>query len=121
MNNQAHSTLPLVVGMDISLHTIEVAHTGSDRVGSHAYTPRGLATIIRQLRGLKPERIVMEATGGLERLAARRLQAAGFNVCVVNPRQVRDFARAFNELAKTDAIDARIITRFGEVVRPRPS
>jgi transposase len=67
---------------------------------------------------LQPERIVLEATGGYERLAAGELSLAGLPVVVVNPRQVRDFAKAIGKLAKTDEIDAAVLARFGQAVRP---
>ncbi len=64
--------------------------------------------------------MVLEATGGLEVPLAAALAVAGLAVAVVNPRQVRDFARAVGQLAKTDALDAQLLARFAEVVRPEP-
>jgi transposase len=64
--------------------------------------------------------VVIEATGGLQVRAAAHLAAAGLPVAVVNPRQVRDFARATGQLAKTDRLDARIIARFAQAIRPEP-
>jgi transposase len=117
MNNHPHLT---VVGIDVALHTLEVADTSSSRVRSYAYDDPGLRRLASDLHDLAPDQVVMEATGGLERRLAHALHHAGFNVAIVNPRQIRDFARAFNQLAKTDAIDARVIARFGQVVQPRP-
>jgi transposase len=74
--------------------------------------------VIARLRDLQPAMIVMEATGGLEIPVAAELVAADLPVTVVNPRQVRDFARALGILAKTDAIDARVLALFAEKVRP---
>jgi len=78
----------------------------------------GMADVIARLRDLQPAMIVMEATGGLEIPVAAELVAADLTVTVVNPRQVRDFARALGILAKTDAIDARVLALFAEKVRP---
>jgi transposase len=64
-------------------------------------------------------RAVKEATGGYEQLVAKALRACGVAVCIVNPRQVRDFAKATGQLAKTDRIDARVLARFGAAVQPR--
>jgi len=116
MNSHPHLT---VVGIDVALHALEVADTSSSRVRAYAQDDHGLQRLINDLRRLAPDQVVMEATGRLERRLAHALHHAGFNVAVVNPRQIRDFARAFNQLAKTDAIDARIIARFGQVVQPR--
>jgi transposase len=117
MNSHHHLT---VVGIDVALHTLEVADTSSNQVRSYTHDDPGLQRLIKDLHDLAPDQIVLEATGGLERRLAHALHHAGFDVAIVNPRQVRDFARAFNQLAKTDAIDARIIARFGQVVQPRP-
>ena len=78
----------------------------------------GMDDVISRLRDLDPELIVMEATGGLEVPVAAELAAAGLPVAVVNPRQVRNFARAMGILAKTDAIDARVLALFADKVRP---
>lgn len=77
-----------------------------------------IGEVVAGLRDIKPKVIVMEATGGLEVPVAAELVAAALPVAVVNPRQVRDFARAMGILAKTDAIDARVLALFGEKVRP---
>lgn len=106
------------VGIDVSKRWIDVAF------GPEAETRRldndaaGHEQLIRIIGSRRLERIVLEATGGLERPLVATLAAAGLPVVVVNPRQVRDFARATGRLAKTDAIDARILAQFGEAVRP---
>ena len=74
--------------------------------------------MIERLRELQPALIVLEATGGVERAVTRALASAEFPVVVINPRQVRDFAKATGQLAKTDTIDAAVLARFGEAVRP---
>jgi transposase len=78
----------------------------------------GVRHLVERLRANPPTLIVLEATGGYERLAAAALVAAGLPVVVVNPRQVRDFVKATGQLAKTDRIDADILARFADVVRP---
>jgi transposase len=78
----------------------------------------GIGQLIERLQGLQPTLIVLEATGGLQVKAAGALAAAGLPVAVVNPRQVRDFARATGQLAKTDRLDARVIALFAKLVEP---
>jgi transposase len=75
-------------------------------------------TLLEQLAALKPERIVLEASGGYETSIVAALVDRELPVVVVNPRQVRDFARAMGQLAKTDALDAQVLARFGEAIRP---
>src|SRR3989442_4589794 len=76
--------------------------------------------LVDQLQALHPALIVLEATGGLERLVTSALATAGLPVVVVNPRQVRDVARATGQLAKTDALDARALAHCADVIRPTP-
>jgi transposase len=80
----------------------------------------GIAALVARLKELKPEMVVLEATGGYETAAAVALILAGFAVAVVNPRQVRNFAKAMGKQAKTDSIDAEMIARFGDRIRPEP-
>jgi transposase len=82
--------------------------------------PSGVTTLVDQLQSLHPTLIVLEATGGLERAVTGALATVGLPVVVVNPRQVRDFARATGQLAKTDALDARALAHFADVIRPTP-
>lgn len=108
------------VGIDVSKAKLDVAilpggeelTTTNDEVGC-----RALAT---RLKDVQPTRIVLEATGGHENLIAGILSAEGLPVVVVNARQVRDFAKATGKLAKTDRVDARILARFGEAIKPEP-
>jgi transposase len=79
-----------------------------------------VALLVDRVQTLKPTLIVLEATGGLERAVTSALATAGLPVVVVNPRQVRDFARATGQLAKTDALDARALAHFADVIRPTP-
>jgi transposase len=109
---------PVFIGIDVSKDFLDVASTDSDEVQRLSNDPAGWTSLIERLRQSKPERIVLEATGGLERPLAMILAATELRVSVVNPRQVRQFARSTGRLAKTDAIDARMLARFGEAVRP---
>jgi len=79
---------------------------------------QGLASLIQRLSQIGPRRIVVEATGGLERVLLRALVDAALPVIAVNPRQVRDFAKATGQLAKTDALDAAVLARFAGVIQP---
>jgi transposase len=106
------------VGIDVSKATLDV-HVrplgDSFRVG---HDDAGFATLIARVRPFTPAIVVLEATGGYEVTVAAALAGAGLPVAVVNPRQIRDFARATGQLAKTDTLDARIIALFAEAVRP---
>jgi transposase len=85
-----------------------------------AYDEPGLSQLLAWLQTVTPSLVVLEATGGLEVALTSALVLAGLPVVVVNPRQVRDFAKATGQLAKTDAIDAQILARFAEAIRPEP-
>ncbi len=78
----------------------------------------GIQALVTRLSEIKPALIVLEATGGLERSVSGTLGSAQLPVVVVNPRQVRDFAKALGQLAKTDRIDAEVLARFAEAIRP---
>lgn len=107
------------VGIDVSKHCLDVAlaQGGAFRV---SYDEPGLKALLAQMTALAPQLIILEATGGLQIRAAGELAAAGLPVAVVNPRQVRDFARATGLLAKTDRLDAQILARFAAAVQPEP-
>jgi transposase len=106
------------VGIDVSKDFLDVASTRDSEVRRWANGPSGWARLLEELRTIQPERIVLEATGGHERALAMVLAGAGLPVVIVNPRQVRQYARSMGFLAKTDAIDARVLARFGESRRP---
>jgi transposase len=109
----------LYVGIDVSKQRLDVA-LGSGELVQVAYDETGLHSLVARLAALAPALIVLEATGGLQLRLAGELAAAALPVAVVNPRQVRDFARATGLLAKTDRLDAAILARFAEAVRPEP-
>lgn len=108
------------VGIDVAKARLDVAVRPSAEVWSVSNDEAGFAELVARLTPLKPKLVVMEATGGYQAPAAAALSVAGIAVAVVNPRQVRDFGRATGQLAKTDVLDAEVIARFAEVLKPEP-
>jgi len=108
------------VGIDVSKVRLDVYVLPQKEAFVVLQDDEGLASLRERLRALGRSLVVLEATGGLQERAAATLVAAGLEVAVVNPRQVRDFARSRGLLAKTDRLDARIIATFAEVNRPEP-
>lgn len=111
------STVQSVAGIDVSKAWLDVVVVEEPlRFGNDAM---GIGALVKRLVEAKVQLVVMEATGGYEMEAASAIAAAGVRVAVVNPRQVRDFARATGRLAKTDHIDAHVLVAFGQVVEPQ--
>src|SRR5690349_3042624 len=110
----------LFVGIDVSRDTLEVGSTGHSNTSQHANEPDAIEALAAELVAANPSLIVLEATGGYEFEAACALQAVGLAVAVVNPRTARDFARAMGALAKTDALDARMLAVFARVLHQHP-
>jgi transposase len=108
------------VGIDVSKDRLDICVRPSGDAFAVARDGEGLHELIRRLKAVAPRLIVLEATGGYETIVAAALSAEGLPLAVVNPRQVRDFARATGRLAKTDTLDACVIAMFGERVRPEP-
>ena len=108
-----------IVGFDVSKERLDVNVQPSNESFAVSYDEQGLEQLIARLEQTPVELVVMEATGKLQTSAAAALACAGLRVAVVNPRQVRDFARAMGRLAKTDRIDAEVIACFGVAIRPR--
>lgn len=106
------------VGLDVAKDRLDVHVRPTGASVAVAYDEAGLRELLARLRALRPTLIVLEATGGYEVAVAAALAHAGLPVAVVNPRQIRDFARATGQLAKTDALDAQVIARFAETVQP---
>ena len=106
------------VGIDVAKARVDVAVRPSGNIWSEDYDEAGIEGLVVRLQTLGPAAVVLEATGGLEVPLASALAAAALPVAVVNPRQVRDFARATGRLAKTDALDAQVLAHFAEAVRP---
>jgi transposase len=111
---------PIYVGIDVAKDRLDVHVRPSTEAFAVARDGEGLAALVERLGGLTPTLVVLEATGGFEVTVAAACAAAGLPLAVVNPRQIRDFARATGRLAKTDALDAEAIARFAEAVRPEP-
>lgn len=110
----------MYIGIDVAKHELVVATRPADEQWAVANDPAGVEALSAALRARQPTLLVLEATGGYELLCVTALASAGLPVVVVNPRQVRDFAKATGQLAKTDRIDAQILARFGEQVQPVP-
>lgn len=106
------------VGIDVSKDTLDVCAYPTQDTFRVPNSPDGLDELMKRLKPIEPRLIVFEATGGYETLAVSSLAAAGLPVVVVNPRQIRDFAKSIGRLAKTDVIDAGVIARFASAVRP---
>lgn len=108
------------IGIDVSSQTLEVASSEQTKTWELANDAQGIEQLVSQASALAPALVVLEATGGYEFEAACALQAAGLAVAVVNPRTARDFARAMGALAKTDALDARMLAAFARVLHQHP-
>src|SRR5215213_9535701 len=106
------------VGIDVAKHRLDVCLRPSGKSFAIDYDEEEVAALVERLATLEPMLIVLEATGGMEVRLAAALAAAALPVAVVNPRQVRSFARAIGRLAKTDRLDAKAIAHFAEAVRP---
>lgn len=114
------SETQIFVGVDVSKACLNVAVRPSGEILTVRHDEAGLAGLVVRMQMWQPTAVVLEATGDLESAVVSALVAAGLPVHVVNPRQVRDFARATGQLAKTDALDAQLLAQFGEVLRPAP-
>lgn len=106
------------VGIDVSKETLDVAIHPTREGRSFAHNEQGLSQMAEWIQSVDPRLIVLEATGGFEVQPIRALMARGLLPVLMNPRQIRDFAKATGTLAKTDKIDAQIIARFAAAVRP---
>jgi len=111
---------PVYVGLDVAKATVEVASEPAGMSGTFATDDAGLAALQRVCQAQPVALVVLEATGGYEAPVVAALVTAGLPVAVVNPRQVRDFAKAVGQRAKTDRIDAQVLALFGARVQPAP-
>ena len=111
---------PVYVGLDVAKAHLDVALEPHGATHRFVHDETGLTALIAYLRPLAPTLVVLEATGGYETDVATALAMAHMPVAIVNPRQVRDFAKALGHLAKTDTIDAAVLARFADRVRPEP-
>lgn len=106
------------VGVDVSQAYLDVHVLPSGERHQFANSRQGVWRLISHLSAFDDVLVAMEATGGVERVSAGLLAESGFAVCVINPRQIRDFARAVGLLAKTDRLDAQVIARYSEAIKP---
>jgi len=106
------------VGIDVCQKYLDVYIRPKEELFQVTNNEVGISSLVQTLSNIQPELIVLEATGGMEIDVATRLTQAGLDVAVINPRQARDFAKATGQLAKTDAIDARILAHFADAIRP---
>jgi transposase len=120
-NMTATFSTEVFVGIDVSSQTLDVCLVPAGETLRENNSGKGLARLVRRVKKAGPTLVVLEATGGYERSLVLALAEAGVPTAVVNPRQVRDFARARGILAKTDAIDARVLAEFARDLRPEPS
>ena len=109
---------PLFAGIDVSKDRLDVAVRPTGEAWEVSHDSRGIRDLVERLVEMAPELVVLEASGGIEMTLAGELAAAQLAIAVVNPRQVRDFARAAGKLAKTDALDAQVLAHFAEAMRP---
>ena len=117
---ETSSSYAVVLGVDVCGARLDGCMMPGRVICAVENNDAGLTRLIEELAITKPDLIVMEATGGLHRLAATRLSLAGFAVAVINPRQVRDFAKSMGRLAKTDLLDAETLALFGQRMQPTP-
>ena len=106
------------VGVDVSKDSLDVAIGTEKDIITFVNDHQGVDALVKKLNRIDAELTVFESTGGYELLAASSLSEAGLPVVIVNPRQVRNFAKATGILAKTDALDARVIAHFAQAVKP---
>jgi transposase len=108
------------IGIDVSKDRLDIAVRPTEDTWSVANDASGIPEVVQRLAQLHPKLVVLEATGGLQLPVVAALASAGLPLSMVNPRQVRDFARATGKLAKTDQLDAQVLAHFAEAVRPTP-
>lgn len=106
------------IGIDVSKHTLDWCSGPSGKIQQTRNEPRCIASLVQRAIAVEPERIIVESTGGYERKLVLKLAEANLPVIVVNPRRVRSFGEGMGMLAKTDAIDAKLLALYGEKVQP---
>jgi transposase len=114
------SALQVFVGIDVAKAQLDIALRPTGERWAVTNDEPGIATLVIRLQEIAPQLIGLEATGGYQRAVVAALAAAALPIVVVNPRQVRDFAKATGQLAKTDGLDAHAVAHFAEAVRPTP-
>jgi transposase len=118
-SNGQHSSAGAFVGIDVAQDKLDLAPDEGGNVTTFTNDPEGIAAILRMLRPLKPQMIVVESTGGLERPLLEALLEDDLPAALVHPGRVRYFAKGLGILSKTDRIDARVLRRFGQLAGPR--
>jgi transposase len=118
MSNHSEETW---VGIDVSKTQLDTAVGQAGETWSARNDEVGIAKTVERLKSLQPRLVVVEATGGLEQPLLRALHLAGLPFARVNPQRVREFAKSLGLLAKTDKLDARLLARFAEAIRPAPT
>ena len=108
------------VGVDVAKASLDIAVYSSDKKWQFTNDEAGISHVAELFKGLSPALVVMEATGGYETSLAYALKESGIPVAIVNPREVRDFAKATGKLAKTDALDAKVLAHFAAAIEPEP-
>lgn len=114
------TTSAIFVGIDVSKARLDVAVGETGATWMVRNDVDGIAQLVKQLQEMDPELVVIESTGGLERPALVELERAGVPIALLNPRRVREFAKAIGLAAKTDKLDARLLARFARDVKPTP-
>ncbi len=114
------TTTPTYVGIDVAKNRLDLAMRPSGECQQVRNDERGTEYLVSRLHEMQPTLVVLEATGGLEQPVAAALAKAAVPVAVVNPHQVRNFAKVVGKLAKTDTLDAKVLAHFAEAVRPEP-
>jgi len=120
MTNGSVCNGSVFIGIDVAKAHLDVAVRPDGDTWRVANDASGIAALVARLDQRRPTLVVLEATGGYERAVAAALSAGGLPVAVVNPRQVRDFAKATGKLAKTDTLDAHVLAHFAAAVQPAP-
>jgi len=117
--NVSYPTVPCTVGVDVSKAYLDLATWPSGPANRFENNPRDIALLLIFLKNFQVKAVIVESTGGYERLLIDLLQQAHYDVAMANPRAVRDYAKALGILAKTDALDAGVLARYGDHVKPR--
>jgi len=119
MDRSSVNQKPIYIGIDVAKAQLDLAARPTGQEWQSPNTPEGIAQVVESLQALAPTLVVLEATGGLQLPLVAALAIECIPLVVVNPRQVRDFAKATGRLAKTDRLDAQVLAHFGEATQPQ--
>lgn len=119
-SNPSEDRMEPFIGIDVAKAEVEIKESNQQETYSERNNQAGIRRIVRRMTEIQPALVATEATGGYEKPLARALAEAGIRIAVINPRQIRDFARSVGKLSKTDSIDAEIIALYAERIRPQP-